>query len=157
MKRSDITTIFPEATKEQIDQLMSLNGSDINASKGELETLQQKLSAAQAALAEKQQPEPDPSTKQQLAALQSELTAMKAAAAARELRDTVARATGIPAELLTGDTEDACKAQADAIRAYSESVSKPSYPALHDGGEVKNTGSGKTRDQFAAWFEQNMN
>ena len=35
MKRTDITTIFPEATKEQIDQLLDLNGADIAKAKGE--------------------------------------------------------------------------------------------------------------------------
>ena len=43
MKRTDITDIFPEATKEQIDKLMALNGADINGAKSELETLRQQL------------------------------------------------------------------------------------------------------------------
>ena len=43
MKRTDITEIFPEATKEQIDKLMGINGADINAAKSELESLQQQI------------------------------------------------------------------------------------------------------------------
>ena len=30
MKRTDITALFPDATAEQIQQLMDLNGQDIN-------------------------------------------------------------------------------------------------------------------------------
>ena len=29
MKRTDITELFPDATKEQIDKLLDLNGADI--------------------------------------------------------------------------------------------------------------------------------
>ena len=36
MKRADITALFPEATKDQIDQILNLNGADINAAKGGL-------------------------------------------------------------------------------------------------------------------------
>lgn len=30
------------------------------------------------------------------------------------------------------------------------------YPSVPDGGETNNTGSGKTRDQFANWLSENM-
>ena len=39
MKRDDITALFPDATAEQIDKLMSINGSDINKAKGDLENI----------------------------------------------------------------------------------------------------------------------
>ena len=39
MKRTDITELFPDATAEQIDKLMDLNGQDINKAKGELDAI----------------------------------------------------------------------------------------------------------------------
>ena len=38
MKRTDITELFPEASKEDIDKLMSINGVDVNAAKAEADT-----------------------------------------------------------------------------------------------------------------------
>lgn len=156
MKREDITKLFPDATKEQLDQLMALNGSDINAAKGDAERLKQQLADAQAALAAAKNPEPDPSTEQKLQALQDELSAMKTAEAVRTVREKVAKSTGIPAALLTGDTEDVCTAQAQAIKEYSESAKKPGYPGLADGGDPPAPASGKTRDHFAEWFNENI-
>ena len=47
MKRTDITELFPDAPKETIDKIMSLNGADINAAKAEMDTLRQQLADAQ--------------------------------------------------------------------------------------------------------------
>jgi hypothetical protein len=59
-------------------------------------------------------------------ALQKELDALKSANTVKATREKVAKDTGIPIECLTGDTEEACKAQAEAILAFA----KPkSYPA----------------------------
>jgi hypothetical protein len=83
-------------------------------------------------------------------ALEAELNAMKAANEVREIRMNVSKATNVPFELLTGSTEEECKAQAEAIKAYAN----PSYPTVRDGGEVANTGKATTRDQFAQYVSQ---
>lgn len=81
--------------------------------------------------------------------LQSELDALKQAATIRGIRDKVAQETGVPATLLTGSTDDECRAQADAIKAYAS----PGYPDVKDGGEVTKIKSKKSpRDAFAAWW-----
>lgn len=86
----------------------------------------------------------------QAAALKSELDALKKANQLREIRENVAKEKGIPASLLNGDSEEACKAQADAILAFA----KPSgYPNLPDSGEVHTPKGASTREQFAAWAE----
>ena len=86
-------------------------------------------------------------------ALQKELNVMKQADIVRKIREEVAKDAGIPVTLLTGDTKEACEAQAKEIIAFA----KPgAYPVVNDGGEVRNTPSGKTRDQFANWMK-NMN
>ena len=81
--------------------------------------------------------------------LQKELDGMKAAEAVRQVREKVAKEMNIPANLLTADTEDGCKEQAEAIQAYA----KPGgYPQVKDGGEPQNTNGQATRDQFASWL-----
>ena len=86
-------------------------------------------------------------------ALQVELDKLKGENAVRELRNKVAEETGIPVNLLTGGTEEDCRAQAKAIAEYA----KPSaYPKVRDGGEVQHTTGGANRDKFKDWFEANI-
>lgn len=86
-----------------------------------------------------------------VASLQKELDGMKHEASVRTIRSKVAEEKGIPVSLLTGDTEEACKEQADAILAFAN----PSgYPNVRDGGEVKATGKKSTSEQFADWFNK---
>jgi hypothetical protein len=68
---------------------------------------------------------------------QKELDELKARAAISETRSRVAAETGIPAELITGDTEDSMRAQAEAIAAYTESKTS-SYPADKGGAATGN-------------------
>ena len=80
--------------------------------------------------------------------LKKELTEIKTAETVREIRESVAKETGIPAHLLTGKTEEECKAQALAIADFA----KPApYPVVKDGGEINNIGKSTTRQQFADW------
>ena len=155
MTRAEIATIFPDATDEQISNLLNINGSDINKAKSGLDALRNQLSAAQAEAArlkdgptaEKLQAEIDRAN-----GLQQQLDAYKQADTLRQIREKVAGEKKIPVTLLTGETEEACAQQADAILAFA----KPgSYPTVPDGGEpTGGSGAAKTRDSFAGWFEQ---
>ena len=80
--------------------------------------------------------------------LQKELDQIKQAEVIREMRSKVAKETGIPENLLTGSTEEECKEQAEAIKAFA----KPTYPTIRDGGEVAGTSGASTAQQFAEWF-----
>ena len=83
-------------------------------------------------------------------ALEKELDSMKQADAVRKIRNEVATELGVPANLLNGSTKEECEEQAKGILSFA----KPnSYPSVKDAGEVRNTNVGKTRDQFANWFE----
>lgn len=84
--------------------------------------------------------------------LQAEVDSMKAAEALRIMREKVSQETGVPAHLLTGETEEDCKAQAEAINNFA----KPKvYPAVKDGGEANiNVGKKTTRQQFADWANE---
>lgn len=157
MKRTDITALFPEATDEQIKKLMDLNGSDVNDAKKGGEDIKKQLADALAALdaakkASEGAPSPDELTKakEQAAKLEKELTAIKLSNQLRELRETVAKEKGVPADLLTGETEEACKAQADGILEFSKS--QTGYQQMKDGGEAGGVaGHGTTAEKFAAW------
>ena len=152
MKRTDITSLFPEATDDQINALMSINGNDINNAKKGIEEVQVSLKDAQAKLASV---DTDNKALQEAIdranGLQSELDSMKAAEEIRNTREEVARSIGVPAHLLTADTKEACEAQAQSILEFA----KPSkYPSVPDGGEPIGNPQKATRDQFAEYFNQ---
>ena len=152
MKRTDITSLFPEATDDQINALMSINGNDINNAKKGIEELQVSLKDAQAKLASV---DTDNKALQEAIdranGLQSELDSMKAAEEIRNTREEVARSIGVPAHLLTADTKEACEAQAQSILEFA----KPSkYPSVPDGGEPIGNPQKATRDQYAVYFNQ---
>ena len=87
-------------------------------------------------------------------ALQRELDGMKKADSVRLIREEVANEKGVPAHLLKGETKEECEAQANDILTFA----KPKgYPSVKDGGEPNTTPSGKTRDQFASWFNNKLN
>ena len=86
-------------------------------------------------------------------ALQAEHDQLKRADEIRSVREKIAAETGVPASLLTAETEEDCTAQAQALMAWA----KPSYPAVKDGGEVTGTSKRTTRQQFADWFGQISN
>ncbi len=80
--------------------------------------------------------------------LEAELAGLKKSEEVRQTREKIATETGIPAHLLTGDTEEACKAQAEAIKAYAT----PNYPKVKDGGEVPKITSGNAKADFAEFM-----
>lgn len=86
-------------------------------------------------------------------AFKAELEGMKKANSVRELREKVAEEKNIPANLLTGETEEDCIAQADAILSFAM---PNAYPAVKDGGEVRKTMKKDTASQFADWFNEQI-
>ena len=81
-------------------------------------------------------------------ALQKKYDELKRANDVQTIRAKVSQDTGVPAELLSGATEDECAEQAKAILAFA----KPhGYPVVKDGGEPHKATTGKTRDLFAQW------
>ena len=159
MKRTDITELFPNATDEQINKIMDLNGADINKAKGDMEELRSQLATAQSEITTlKNGTQPSEELKkaqEQISNLTTELEGMRNAEAIRTMREKVSAEKKIPAALLTGDTEEACAAQAEAILGFAKGNG---YPQIPDGGEAAGAGTIKTanRDQFAAWAEKNL-
>lgn len=66
-------------------------------------------------------------------ALENELNNLKEAATHRALTDSVSKDTGIPANLLHGDTEDELRASAQSISEYVKSI-EPTTPQDKGGG-----------------------
>lgn len=80
----------------------------------------------------------------------AQLDALNSANARRDMIARVAAATGCPAELLTGDTEEACTAQAQAITAFAKSQQPAGYPNVKDGGVPRHSPSvDNTADSFS--------
>lgn len=85
------------------------------------------------------------------AALQTELDGLKHLNEVRALRDKVALQTGVPAALLSAETEEELMDQANKILEFA----KPNaYPTVKDAGEVTHVGKKSTKDQFAEWAEK---
>ena len=81
-------------------------------------------------------------------ALQFELDNIKKENELNTMREQVANEIGIPVNLLTGASEEECRTQAEAIKAYAN---PNGYPAIRDGGEPQITQTRSARDDFAAW------
>lgn len=151
MKREDITGLFPEATQEQVNKIMSINGADINAAKKGFADLQAEHLTAQEAIKDLQsQITQSRERLEQFDVIQTELAELKQANEIRDMKTKVSKETGVPIDLLTGDTEEACKAQAKSIKEFA----RPStYPSVYDGGEPGGVSPKvTTREQFAEWF-----
>lgn len=91
-------------------------------------------------------------------ALQQQLDAITQENTIRSLHEKVASDTGVPANLLTGDTEEACMEQAYAILAYKNDNQPVKYPTVKDGGEVANIpANNKTNGQlFGDWLSTQL-
>ena len=79
--------------------------------------------------------------------LQAELDALKSAEQVRTMREEVANQKGIPARLLTGNTQEECESQAEALLNWAQ---PKGYPNVQDGGDP--ISSKPAREQFAEWL-----
>ena len=83
--------------------------------------------------------------------LEKELAEIKKANEVRDIRLKISNETGVPFELLTEETEEGCKKQADAINAFAM---PKGYPKVKDGGEINGALKQSNGKQFADWFNQ---
>lgn len=70
---------------------------------------------------------------QQFDTTKAELDALTTANAQRDMKARVSAATGVPVELLTADTEEACTAQAQTVLKFTKPLNP--YPNVRDGGD----------------------
>jgi predicted nucleic acid-binding Zn-ribbon protein len=88
--------------------------------------------------------------------LQAELDAIKAEASIRSMREEVATATGVPANLLTASTQEECEAQAQAILTWSQQREPNGYPVIPDGGDPIGNVKKSTKELFKEWFNETV-
>ena len=136
-------------TQEQVNQFFNKRYSELMS---ELETFKTKA-AKYDELEEAKKDELQKAT-ERAEKLQAELDAIKKTQSLKEMREKVAKDAGIPINsmsLITGETEEACKEQADIIKAM---MVPGHYPSVPDGGEVTNLNNGSARDVFKDWAQQ---
>lgn len=73
---------------------------------------------------------------EQTEALRKELSGLKEQEKIRSIRTKVSGETGVPSELLTGDSEEDCKTQAEAILKFAKGSK---YPGIKETEHRKNT------------------
>lgn len=91
---------------------------------------------------------------EKVAEYEKKINAMEKEKNIHEMRTKVAQEKGIPVDLLTGETEEACNAQADAIKNYA--TQSTGYPTVKDGGEPTSSHKVSTQEQFKRWAEKQL-
>ena len=86
-------------------------------------------------------------------ALQAQLDQITKSNKVRDLRMKVSKETGVPYDLLSGDDEESCKRQAEAILKFAN---PNGYPKVKDSGEPSHVSGKKTRDLFKDWMNENF-
>jgi len=85
------------------------------------------------------------------AKLEAELNGIKKAAELREMREKIATENNIPANLLTGTSEEECKAQVESIKGLLSANGIPT--SVSDGGEPNHSGKVSNQTMFANWVK----
>lgn len=88
------------------------------------------------------------------AKLEAELNGIKKAAELREMREKIATENNIPANLLTGTTEDECEAQVESIKGLLSANGIPT--SVSDGGEPNHSGKVSNQTMFANWVKDKI-
>ena len=83
-------------------------------------------------------------------ALQAKLDQIQSEKKIRDIREKVAKEEDLPMDLLSGNDEESCKAQAKAIKEYAQKSS--GYPQIRDNGETNHHGAASAKQQFIDWF-----
>lgn len=91
---------------------------------------------------------------EKVAEYEKKINAMEKEKNIHEMHTKVAQEKGIPVDLLTGETEEACNAQADAIKNYA--TQSIGYPAVKDGGEPTSSHKVSTQELFKRWAEKQL-
>ena len=89
---------------------------------------------------------------EEAAKLKEKIATMEKTASVKALRDKIAQEKGVPADLLHGETEEACNAEADKLISYAQANG---YPAVRDAGELNAVHKATTAEQFEQWLNQN--
>jgi len=174
MKREDVKSIIPDITDEQLGKIMDLHSDDIGIQKQTIATLTAERDAARASLDEANAKLEgyDPDWKQkaadaeqkaaaQVSALKADYAAENAAAGLKFSSTSAKKAflADLKAKGLTLQDDGKLLGFDDFVKSYKETdpgafAQETGYPAVKDGGDPAKAPTGSTRDQFAAWFNE---
>lgn len=84
--------------------------------------------------------------------LEEELNGLKKQREVSSIREKVGKEMGVAADLLTMETEEDCKSQAQKLLAWHKS-NPATYPSVKDSGEVTNYSNSTNKEIFAEWFD----
>lgn len=87
------------------------------------------------------------------AQLKEKISKMEKAKEISELRTKIATEKGVPVDLLTGETQEACEQQADGILSFAK---VQGYPYVKDGGEPHQVNKKTARENFKEWADANL-
>lgn len=86
--------------------------------------------------------------------LQAELDGIKKAQELKDMRTKIATENNVPTDLLTGNTEEECTAQAEKLKEFISASGVPM--SVSDGGEVVKGGKLDPGKAFAKWAENKL-
>jgi len=130
-------------TQEEIDSIVEGRLARERQKYADYEELKSKAAKYDATLSDSQK------TQDKLTKLETELAGMKKTEKIRSIRAKVSKDAGIPEELLTGEDEDSCKAQAEAILKFAKGSKYPGVKETkHETGQHQGAGSDTTSEDF---------
>lgn len=147
-------TVNQEATEEktftqaELDQIVGERLARERAKYSDYEALKEKAGRLDA-FEESQKTELQKANERASAA-EAELAALKKAEEIRAMHERIAKETGVPVDVVTGETEEESLAFAKRVKE----LMPPNYPTVADHGELQNRPSGSAVEQFAAWLDQ---
>ena len=84
--------------------------------------------------------------------LEEELNGIKKKNEISSIREKVGKELGVDPSLLTMETEEDCRSQAQSLLDWHR-ANPTSYPSVKDGGEVTQINNVSNRDRFAEWLD----
>ncbi|WP_295339982.1 phage scaffolding protein [uncultured Subdoligranulum sp.] len=172
MKTEDLKALG--LTDEQVQRVFAMNGEEMNGLKANVDTLKAERDAARTQLADANKKlegyDPEWKTKadqarqqaeQQVAEMKAGYAATSAASSLKFTSDSAKKAflADLNAKKLPLQDDGTLLGFDDYVASYKKSdpgafAKEQGYPAVKDGGDPAKAPTGSTRDQFAAWFNE---
>lgn len=172
MKTEDLKALG--LTDEQVQRVFAMNGEEMNGLKANVDTLKAERDAARTQLADanKKLEGYDPEWKQkadqarqqaeqQVAEMKAGYAATRAASSLKFTSDSAKKAflADLNAKKLPLQDDGTLLGFDDYVASYKKSdpgafAKEQGYPDVKDGGDPAKDPTGSTRDQFAAWFNE---
>lgn len=172
MKTEDLKALG--LTDEQVQRVFAMNGEEMNGLKANVDTLKAERDAARTQLADANKKlegyDPEWKTKaeqaqqqadQKVAELKARFAETRAAAGLSFSSESARKAfmADLAAKKLTPQDDGTLLGFDEYLSSYKKNdpgafAQESGYPTVKDGGDPAKAPTGSTRDQFAAWFNE---